>query len=162
MSRSCGRHIETHSVNTGAKAGDLETPIWLSPSLPSPNHPCSSSPPGASSHPVALFLQDTDFSQPCGATFLVSISLSLRASFSSTSESSEVAFLPPLPLSWRTLFPPFPPGVACLFTNSFHQKNVFLAFLQSPSGHSFIRLTNIYLEFNGLLGTKYCTRQRCG
>lgn len=146
MSRSCGRHIETLCQNKGVRARDPEIPTWLSPSLPLPNHPDSSLPPGASSHPVALFLTryrlfPALWSYIPGEYF----PLSLRVSFSATSESS-----------------PFPPVVACLFTNSFHQKNVFLAFLQSPSGHSFTHLTNIYLEFIGLLGKKYCTRQRCG
>lgn len=139
-------NIETHCGNKCVKARDPETLTWLSPSLPSPNHPCSPLPPGASSHPVALFLQDTEtFSQPRGVTFLVSISLlSLRASFSAISESSEVASLPPLPLAWRTLLPPLPSS-SCLPLYKFLPPEECLPGFPPEPFRAFIYSSNKYL-----------------
>ena len=69
--------------------------------------------------------------------------------------------------AWKPLFSPHPPSspptsslpaFSCLLTNSFHQRNVFLAFLQKPFW-AFIYSSNKYLpKAYRLLGTKYYTR----
>ena len=124
------------------------------PLAPGPRSP-SLRGPSPSLLPGPMFLQPVGSSQHDGAACLCyhphtsSTATSLKHTPTTSIHSAQsTVSLPPHPRPLLSL-----PALTCLLTNSFHQRNVFLAFLQKLFGHSFIHPTNIYLELTASLAS---------
>lgn len=101
---------------------------------------------GPSLLPDPEFLRFTDSCRHDRAAFLVDNFLLSHSHTASSAISLETSPAPLPPFSLEASLPPtlIFPAFTCLFTNSFHQRNVSLAFLQKPFWAS-IYSSNKYL-----------------